>query len=118
MRHCKLKEQIKNLDMLVEDEATGQYLAKTSIGNLVKICRPVVILDEGHKPPAPLAPRQTIEEFSNASLVVELSATPKTVKGEGVEFRPNVICKVTGKELLDEDMIKAPDGTSPHPARR
>lgn len=104
--HRKLKEQIKNLDMLVEDDASGQYLVKTSVANLVRLCEPAVVLDEGHKATSSLA-RQTIEGF-NASLVVELSATPKTVKSEGVEFRPNVICKVTGKELLDEEMIKLP----------
>ena len=93
-----LKEQVGNLEMLVEDEARGQYLAKTSIGNLVKICRPPVILDEGHKATSDLA-RRTIEEF-NASVVVELSATPK--KGT------NIICRVTGQELLDEQMIKLP----------
>ena len=104
--HRRLKEQIKNLDMLVNDPASGQCLAKTSVGNLVKICRPAVILDEGHKATSTRA-RQTIEEF-NASLVVELSATPKTARSEGVEFRPNIICKVSGRELLDEEMIKLP----------
>lgn len=104
--HRKLQERIKNLDMLVEDPASGQYLAKTSIGNLVKICQPPVILDEGHKATSTLA-RRTIEAF-NASLVVELSATPKISRSEGIEFRPNIICRVSGKELLDEEMIKLP----------
>ena len=104
--HRRLKEQIKNLDMLEADEANGRFLAKTSIGNLVKICRPAVILDEGHKATSTRA-RQTIEDF-NASVVVELSATPKTARSNGVEFRPHIICKVTGKELLDEEMIKLP----------
>ncbi|HZL35113.1 MAG TPA: DEAD/DEAH box helicase family protein [Tepidisphaeraceae bacterium] len=105
--HRKLKERITNLDMLVEDAGRGQYLAKTSVGNLVKICKPVVILDEGHKATSTRA-RQTIEDF-NACLVVELSATPKTTKNaSGAEFRPNIICKVGGRELLDEEMIKLP----------
>jgi type III restriction enzyme len=102
----KLKDEIKNLDMLADDDATGQYLVKTSVANLVRMCKPAVILDEGHKATSSLA-RQTIEGF-NASLVVELSATPKTVRTDGDEFRPNIICKVTGKELLDEEMIKLP----------
>lgn len=102
----KLKEQIGNLDMLVEDPASGQYLVKTSVANLVRLCKPAVILDEGHKATSSLA-RQTVEGF-NASLVVELSATPKTVRTERDEFRPNIICKVSGKELLDEEMIKLP----------
>jgi type III restriction enzyme len=104
--HRKLKEKIPNLDMLAEDPATRQYLAKTSVGNLVRLCRPPVILDEGHKATSALA-RQTIEGF-NASLVVELSATPRTVRTAGGEFRPNIICRVSGKELLDEEMIKLP----------
>jgi len=104
--HRKLKEQVTNLDMLAEDAASGQFLVKTSVANLVRLCKPAVILDEGHKATSSLA-RETIEGF-NASLVVELSATPKTVKGSGNEFRPNIICKVSGKELLDEEMIKLP----------
>jgi type III restriction enzyme len=103
--HRKLKERVKN-DMIEEDAGRGRWLCKTSVGNLVKICRPVVIVDEGHKATSALA-RKTIEDF-NASLVVELSATPKTVRLENVERRPNVICRVTGKELFDEEMIKLP----------
>ena len=104
--HQKLKADFKNLDMLVDDPARGQHLVKTSIANLVRICRPIVILDEGHKAASPLA-RQTIEDF-NASLVVELSATPRTAKIDNRELRPNILSRVSGRELLDEEMIKLP----------
>jgi type III restriction enzyme len=104
--HRKLKAEVPNLDMLSEDEASGQYVVKTSVANLVRICKPAVILDEGHKATSSQA-RATIEGF-NASLVVELSATPKTARIGTDEVRPNIICKVTGKELLDEEMIKLP----------
>ena len=60
--------------MVEEDEARGAHLVKTSLANLVRLCEPAVILDEGHKATSNLA-RQTIEGF-NASIVVELSATP------------------------------------------
>jgi len=96
--HKALKAQFANLDMIVDDEATGQHLAATSIGNLVRLCRPPVILDEGHKATSALA-RSTIDGF-NASLVVELSATPRR--------ETNIICRVSGQELLDEEMIKLP----------
>ena len=96
--HKKLKQQFPNLDMLADDEARGVYLAATSVGNLVRICRPAVILDEGHKATSQLA-RDTIRGF-NASLVVELSATPRT--------GTNIVSRVTGRELLDEEMIKLP----------
>jgi len=96
--HRKLKERLANLDMLADDAERGQCLVATSIGNLVRLCRPAVILDEGHKATSQLA-RDTITGF-NASLVVELSATPR--KGT------NIVSRVTGQELLDEEMIKLP----------
>jgi type III restriction enzyme len=93
-----LKARIPNLDMLAEDAARGEYLVKTSLGNLVRLCEPAVILDEGHKATSALA-RQTVEGF-NASIVIELSATPPK--------EANVLVRVSGKELLDEQMIKLP----------
>jgi type III restriction enzyme len=93
-----LKAATPNLDMLVDDDAAGQHLAATSVGNLVRLCRPPVILDEGHKATSKLAV-ETIEGF-NASAVVELSATPH----QGA----NIISRVSGQELLDEQMIKLP----------
>ena len=101
--HRALKTRIPNLDMLAENERTGTFLAKTSVANLVRLCEPVVILDEGHKWTSKLA-RETVEGF-NPTLVVELSATPP--KGE-----TNELCKVTGAELLREHMIKLPINVS------
>lgn len=97
-QHKTLKARIPNLDMLAEDETRGEYLVKTSLANLVRICEPAVILDEGHKATSGLA-RKTIEGF-NASIVVELSATPPK--------DANNLVRVSGQELLDERMIKLP----------
>ncbi len=97
-KHKELKEFIPNLDMLAEDEKRGEYLVKTSLGNLVRLYEPPVILDEGHKATSKLA-RETIEGF-NANIVVELSATPHK--------EANILVRVNGKELLDEQMIKLP----------
>ena len=94
----KLKKKFSNLTMLVDDETVGQHLVATSLGNLAKIYEPPVILDEGHKATSKLA-RETIQGF-NASVIVELSATPP--KGA------NILTRVSGKELLDEEMIKLP----------
>ncbi len=101
--HRALKARIPNLDMLASDDRTGTFLAKTSLANLVRLCEPVVILDEGHKWTSTLA-RGTVEGF-NPTLVVELSATPP--KGEA-----NELCRVTGAELLREEMIKLPINVS------
>ena len=94
----ELKEKFPNLDMLADDDPTGQHQVMTSLGNLAKIYEPPVVLDEGHKATSRLA-RETIEGF-NASIIIELSATPP--KGA------NILTRVSGKELLDEEMIKLP----------
>jgi hypothetical protein len=96
--HQALKARVANLDMLEADPATGRFLTATSIGNLVRLCRPAVILDEGHKATSDLA-RRTIDGF-NPSVVVELSATPAA--------GTNILSRVTGNELLEEEMIKLP----------
>jgi type III restriction enzyme len=96
--HRKLKDQFPNLDMIADDAARGEHLIATSIGNLVRLCKPAVILDEGHKATSQLA-RDTLASF-NASIIVELSATPQA--------DANVICRVSGEELLKEEMIKLP----------
>lgn len=96
--HKELKKRVPNLGMVQEDEETGRFLVETSLGNLVRLCEPAVILDEGHKATSRLA-RETIEGF-NASIVIELSATPQK--------DANILVRVSGRELLDEQMIKLP----------
>lgn len=96
--HRALKEKVPNLDMIEADEQAGRFLVKTSLGNLARICQPPIILDEGHKATSRLA-RETIEGF-NTSIVIELSATPH----QGA----NVLTRVSGQELLEEQMIKLP----------
>lgn len=93
-----LKARVPNLDMITDEPAPGNCLVKTSLANLVRLCEPAVILDEGHKATSTQA-RQTIETI-NPSVVVELSATPAD--------SANVLVRVTGQELLDEQMIKLP----------
>jgi type III restriction enzyme len=97
-KHEELKRRVRNLDMLAEDERRGQFLVKTSLANLVRLCQPAVILDEGHKAASRLA-QETIEGF-NAAVVIELSATPPK--------EANILVSVSGRQLLDEGMIKLP----------
>jgi type III restriction enzyme len=93
-----LQKEFPNVDMLAADENKGEFLVKTSLANLIRLDEPPVILDEGHKAYSDLA-RKTIEGF-NASIVVELSATPRE--------ESNILCRVGGDELLKEGMIKLP----------
>jgi type III restriction enzyme len=100
--HRELKQRVPNLEMVEANETTGNFLARTSVANLVRLCEPAVILDEGHRATSRRA-RETIEGF-NARIVVELSATPPA--------DANVLVKVSGKDLLDEEMIKLPINVS------
>jgi len=69
-----------------------------SLGNVMRLLRPIAIFDEGHRGATKLA-QDTINSF-NASFIVELSATPKD--------HSNVLVSVGGQELKKEQMIKLP----------
>lgn len=94
------------------DAYAGMFaMVKDSLGNALRIIRPVVVMDEGHRAISPLAV-ETLYGF-NPSFVLELTATPKDVLAKGgknpVEARPaNVLVEVSGKELDREGMIKMP----------
>ncbi|MCF7809718.1 DEAD/DEAH box helicase family protein [bacterium] len=71
--------------------------ARTSLGNVMKMLRPILILDEGQKASSFLA-RDTIFSL-NPSIVVELTATP--IKGVS-----NTLVDISGMDVLQEGMIK------------
>ncbi len=96
--HAALRDQTPNLELFEFLGQKGEVQLKTSLANLVRLCRPVVIVDEGHKAASKLA-RDTLKGF-NPSLVVEMSATYPT--------SAPVLSSVSGQELLDEEMIKLP----------
>jgi type III restriction enzyme len=96
---------------------TGMFpMVKDSLGNALRIIRPVVVLDEGHRAIADLAFR-TLYGF-NPCLVLELTATPQDVQPKGGKTpKPgryaNVLVEVTGRELDREGMIKMPLNLDP-----
>ncbi len=93
---AKLLEKIPNLDTFEKQSAFWGKQVKTSLGNTLRLLNPVVILDEGHKAYRKIA-RETLEGF-NASIIVELSATPPDAS--------NKLVDITGIELNREEMIK------------
>lgn len=75
-------------------------IPETSLKNVMRMCKPVIILDEAHK--ASAANFGQWAKYVNdlgPSMVIELTATPN-------EKYSNVLRTVTGNELLDESMIK------------
>lgn len=91
-----LLEQIPNLDTFGQEGYMWGSLPKTSLGNVLKLLKPITIIDEGHKAYTDTA-RNTIAGF-NPSFLLELSATPPEAA--------NKLIEITGKELNDEQMIK------------
>ncbi|MBN9352018.1 MAG: DEAD/DEAH box helicase family protein [Chitinophagaceae bacterium] len=92
----ELLKHIPNLDYFGEANEIFQRQIKTSLGNTLKVLRPLVIIDEGHRAYGQLA-RNTIRNF-NPSFILELSATPPP--------NSNELVKITGRELHEEEMIK------------
>ncbi len=94
--HKKLKELIPNLDCFTTEMEVFGTQIKTSLGNTLKVLRPLVVIDEGHRAYGELA-RNTVRNF-NPSFILELSATPPP--------NSNELVKITGRELHEEEMIK------------
>ena len=94
--HEKYLKERPNLDHFGTQKEFFGRIIKTSLGNTLKILKPIVIIDEGHKAYSETA-RRTIRDF-NPSIVLELSATPP--------LNSNKLVEVSGKDLHSEDMIK------------
>lgn len=91
-------------------------MVKDSLGNALRIIRPVVVMDEGHRAVSDLA-FGTLYGF-NPCFVLELTATPQDVQPRGGrsprEGRyANLLVEVTGRELDREGMIKMPLNLNP-----
>ena len=101
----QLLSEIKNLDFhgALSQRAGGapNISIKQSLGNALRIVRPIIVLDEGHKAYSELA-RDTISKL-NPRFLLELSATPNMN-----EHRSNVLVNVSGVRLKEEEMIKIP----------
>jgi type III restriction enzyme len=116
--HGKLLEETTNLDAYAVSATAGSFwpMVKDSLGNALRLIRPVVVFDEGQKATPELA-FKTLYGF-NPSFVLELTATPKDVAGRGgANPRPsrpaNVLVEVSGVDLDREGMIKMPLNLDP-----
>ena len=92
----KLLKEFSNLDFFGDENGFYGRVVKTSLGNTLRILKPIIIIDEGHKAYSEIA-RDTIRNF-NPSIIVELSATPPQDS--------NNLVNITGQELNREEMIK------------
>ena len=115
--HAETLKRIPNLDGY--DLAGSSYpwpIIKDSLGNALRLIRPVVVMDEGQKAVSELA-FATLYGF-NPCFVLELSATPKDVAATGGK-KPksaryaNLLVEVSGLDLDREGMIKMPLNLDP-----
>lgn len=115
--HAALREAVPNLSIYdLGDGAAAWPMVKASMGNAMRIVRPVVVMDEGQRAVSDLA-FATLYGF-NPSLVLELSATPKDVAARPNRSArtANILCEISGRELESEGMIKMPMNVAPLPA--
>ena len=99
----KLLAEIPNLDVYSDEEeheTRGQSQLvrqiKSSLGNALRLCRPLIIIDEGHKAWSDRA-RNTIANL-NPRFLLQLSATPP--------INANALVQVSGRDLDREQMVK------------
>ncbi|MEE4380060.1 MAG: DEAD/DEAH box helicase family protein [Candidatus Competibacteraceae bacterium] len=115
--HAVALEQTANLDIYDLAGSTCPWpQIKDSLGNALRLIRPVVVMDEGQKATPDLA-FATLYGF-NPCFVLELTATPKDVAARGgANPRParyaNILVEVLGTELDREGMIKMPLNLDP-----
>ena len=109
--HWNLLREVPNLDAYSAygthaEEARAQKgsIVKSSLGNVMRLVRPMVVIDEGHHAYTDNALR-TLDGF-NPCFMLELSATPRiaSVKGSG----SNILVDVRGTDLDEAEMIKLP----------
>lgn len=103
--HKALLEQFPNL--IPENTANKKkerspfVNVPSSLGNVIRMARPIIILDEGHRAYSNKA-RNTVQGL-NPRFILELSATPN-IK----QHQSNVLVDVSGAALKQEQMIKLP----------
>ena len=92
----KLLKEFPNLDYFGNENSFYGRIVKTSLGNTLRVLKPIIIIDEGHKAYSEIA-QKTIGDF-NPSIIVELSATPPK--------NSNSLVNISGQALNREEMIK------------
>lgn len=95
-------EQFPMLDCF-EQDLMGVKQIKTSLGNIIRVCNPLFIVDEFHK--VYTEPQKRVLDSLNPRCMIGLSATPKP----GM----NILVTVTGMDLYRDEMIKLPINVRP-----
>lgn len=96
---------LEGMGSVLERREGGTYIC--SLANVLRMWRPMIIIDEAHNARTPLS-FNTLARF-NPSCIVEFTATPETQHDPQRElFASNVLHHVSARELKAEDMVKLP----------
>ncbi|MFH1922519.1 MAG: DEAD/DEAH box helicase family protein [Planctomycetota bacterium] len=94
-------------ELEAELEKNGEGVIPYSLSNVLRLHRPIVIMDEAHNARTQLS-FDTLARF-NPSCIVEFTATPETThKPERGQFASNILAHCSAAELKHEDMLKLP----------
>ena len=93
--HKELLEKVPNLDVF-QGVSSFMPLVKTSLGNVIRLTNPLIIIDEIHRVFTDTA-KGTIDGL-NPAMVIGFSATPKS--------EMNILISISGQELKECEMIK------------
>ena len=102
---------MSNFDGLTEEQKSvllkdnGSEQPARSLANLLRLRRPIIIVDEAHNARTALS-FESLARF-NPSCILEFSATPNQ-SFEGGNEPSNVLVHVSAAELKTDDMIKLP----------
>ncbi len=89
------------------ERINGSARPVASLANLLRLHRPMVIVDEAHNARTPLS-FDTLARFS-PSMILELTATPQTEHDPARDkHASNILYSVSAAELKAEEMIKMP----------
>lgn len=97
-----LIQQFPSLEYF-EDDTIGIKAVKTSLGNIVRVCNPLFIIDEFHK--VYTDTQQAVLDSLNPRCIFGLSATPKKSM--------NILIQIVGMDLYRDEMIKLPINVRP-----
>jgi type III restriction enzyme len=107
-KHKELLEDMPFLDNFSGADSL-QPQVKTSLGNLIRLSKPLILIDEYHK----FFTKIGIELLAslNPNMVIGYTATPTDIarsKSNNFEAKNNILVKISGGDLRVEDMIKYP----------
>lgn len=109
LQHHSLLQQIPNLSAYADQDPSNLgSIVQDSLGNVLRLIRPIIVMDEGHKAYSTLA-METIYGF-NPTFQLELSATPK----DRAPLHANWLVDIRGTDLAAEEMIKLPINVKVH----